>query len=86
MSRRSAGPGPKNVLKFPRKRRTTKGFRGRSSPPNEGIANPSAQANSSVQKELARLRAENAELRVKAVDLILQIQALRDTGSDGSAS
>jgi hypothetical protein len=80
MSRRSAGPGPKNVLKFPRKRRTTKGFRGRSSPPNEGIANPS------VQKELARLRAENAELRVKAVDLILQIQALRDTGSDGSAS
>jgi len=71
MSRRSAGTSPKNVLKFSRKRRNVKGGRSPSLSRDHQAMDPT------IQKERDRLQAENAELRAKAIDLMMQIRALR---------
>jgi hypothetical protein len=74
MPRRSAGAGPKSVLKFPRK---TIGLRTPghvSSPPLDDEV-----ATADVEGVRERLRAENAELRARAVELMLQIRALRES-------
>jgi hypothetical protein len=75
MSRRSAGTSPKNVLKFSRKRRNVKGGRSPSLSRDQAV-------DPTIQKERDRLQAENAELRAKAIDLMMQIRALRHKTPD----
>jgi hypothetical protein len=72
MSRRYAEGKPMNMLRFPkRKIGITQGDAGPLISPNGQTATP-------IQDALTRLRAENEELRAKAIDLVLQIQTLRE--------
>jgi hypothetical protein len=69
MVRHSIGKKPRRVLKFDALKT------------RRGIANGAQRASEhkkAVVPRLDRLEAENAELRAKAIDLILQIQVLRD--------
>jgi hypothetical protein len=73
MPRRSAGARPTSLLELHRKRigfRT--GERAPSRSRDEEIAMPD------IEGARERLRAENAELRARAVELMLQIRALRE--------
>jgi hypothetical protein len=67
MSRRAAGNRPRDVLPF---RRRSEGP-ARHPSKNEG------------RKRFEHLQRENTELRAKAIDLILQIQALREGDPNG---
>jgi hypothetical protein len=70
MTRRSAETRSKNVLKF---RRERIGLQMQLKPPptHKEAAMPN------VERTLARLRAENAELRARAVELMLEIRTRR---------
>jgi hypothetical protein len=73
MSRRSAEGKPMNMLRFPeRKIGIAQGDS------HSLISHNGQTAAPTIQDALSRLRAENEELRAKAIDLVLQIQTLRE--------
>jgi hypothetical protein len=73
MSRRSAEGKPMNMLRFPERKIGIAQGDSRSLVSHNGQT-----ATPTIQDALARLRAENEELRAKAIDLVLQIQTLRE--------
>jgi hypothetical protein len=60
------GPAPRKVLQFPLTKR------------RPSFSHEAQTGRPAVREALDRLHAENAELRGQAIDLILQIQSLRN--------
>jgi hypothetical protein len=73
MARRSAGNKPRDVLTFGGGRERAGRAKG---------APHFSKHKKAIARKLDRLEAENAELRAKAIDLILQIQVLREGDPD----
>jgi hypothetical protein len=74
MSRYFDGAASRKVLQFPNARR------------RPSFSHRAQTGRPAVRETLDRLQPENAELRAQAIDLILQIQSLRNRDWDGNSS